>query len=197
MTTKVSKLNIVLIAITLLLVFVGIFNFWGQTNSWLVAGDTINITISVSEIDIKVKQGERIVEDNGYIYLGNQFIQADTLCDFEDVQICNQEVTSGYYIRCQLFAKIGDKLYNINNCVANELYKNDDGWMYYSGGSDINVAKPMETKGTVTIIESITIPDLLEDNEEDSDDVYFSDIQGKTFTLHLFIEGSIAQYDIQ
>ena len=203
MKTKVSKLNIVLVAIMLLLVFVGIFNFLGRTNSWLIDDDTINISVQVSDIDIEVRQGERLIDNEGSIYLENQFIKADQKCDFEDVNIHNKEVAKGYYIRCQLFAKIGDKLYNINSCVENDLYKSTDGWMYYTGNSATKDAKqldPMDeqdaTKGVVPIIKSLTIPDLLEDNADDNQDVYFSQNQGKTFVLHLFIEGSAAKYNI-
>lgn len=203
MKTKVSKLNILLVAITLLLIFVAAFNLFGQTNSWLVANDTIEISVAVSEIDIGVKQAERTVGNEGFIYLGTQFITANQKHDFDDVNIHNNEITKGYYIRCQLFAKIGDKLYNINNCVENDLYKSSDGWMYYTSGSQSKEAKQLEaksdqdaTKGVVPIIKSLTIPDLLEDNADDSKDVYFSSCQGKVFTLHLFIEGTVAKYTI-
>lgn len=203
MKTKVSKLNIMLVAITLLLIFVAVFNFLGQTNSWLVASDTIKISVEVSEIDIEVKQGERSVINEGYIYLGTQFIKADTTHDFEDVNIHNNEMSKGYYARFQVFAKIGDKLFNINNCVENDLYKSSDGWMYYTGGREIKDAKQLEakdeqdaTKGVVPIIKSLTMPNLLEDNVDDSKDIYFNDYQGKVFTLHLFIEGSVAKYNI-
>lgn len=203
MKAKVSKLNIVLVAIVLLLIFVAMFNFFGQTNSWLVANDTIKISVAVSEIDIEIKQGGRSVATEGFVYLGTQFIEADTTYDFEDIKIHNNEKSKGYYMRCQVFAKIGDKLYNINNCVENDLYKSTDGWMYYTGGSEIKDSKQLDaqdlqdpTKGVVPIIESLTIPNLLEDDADDSKDVYFSDYQGKVFTLHLFIEGSAAKYYI-
>ena len=203
MKTRVSKLNILLIAITMLLIFVAAFNFLGQTNSWLVADDTIKISVAISEIDIEVKQAERLVESEGYIYLGTQVIKANEKYDFDDVNIHNNEMTKGYYIRCQLFMKIGDKLYNINNCVENDLCKSSDGWMYYTGDSQSKDAKQLEakseqdaTKGVVPIIKSLTIPNVLEDNADDSKDVYFTDYHGKVFTLHLFIEGSVAKYTI-
>lgn len=203
MKTKVGKLNILLVAIMLLLIFVGVLNFFGKTNSWLIANDTINISVAVSEIDIEVKQGDRVINNEGFMYLGSKYIESDTTYDFEDISLHNNEVTKGYYIRCQVFAKIGDKLYNINNCVSNELYKATDGWMYYTGNSQIKVAKQLEakdeqdpTKGVVPIIKTLTIPNLLEDNIDDTKDVYFSDCQGKVFTLHLFIEGSVVQYNI-
>ena len=203
MKTKIGKFNILLIAMVLLLVFVAVFNIFGSTNSWLIDSDKINIYVDVAEIDIEVKQGDRVVMDSGYIYLGTQHIEANKICDFEDVDIHNNEKTNGYYIRCQVFAKIGDKLYNINNCVDNDLYKSSDGWMYYTGSSSITTPKQLEakddqdtTKGVVPIIKSLTMPDLLEDNADDTKDVYFNQCQGKVFTLHLFIEGAAAPYHI-
>lgn len=203
MKTKVSKLNIILLAIMVLLIFVAVFNSFGQTNSWFTASDTINISVSVSEIEVKVKQGDRFVENEGFVYLGTQTIESNKTYDIEDVIICNNESVDGYYIRCQLFAKIGNRLYNINNCVANELYKSDDGWMYYMGDSQSKDSKQLETKsdqddakGVVPIIESLTLPELLKDDIDDSKDEYFSNYQGKAFTLHLFIEGSAIKYNI-
>lgn len=203
MKTKVSKLNIILLAITVLLIFVAVFNSFGQTYSWFTASDTINISVSVSEIEIEVKQNNRLIENGGVIYLETQIIESNKTYDIEDVIICNNEATDGYYIRCQLFARIGNKLYNINNCVANNLYKSDDGWMYYTGDSQTKDAKPLEAKsdqdaakGVVPIIESLTLPEVLKDDIDDTRDEYFSDYQGNAFTLHLFIEGSVTKYNI-
>lgn len=203
MKAKISKFNIVIVAITVLLIFVAAFNLFGQTNSWLVAEDTISISMAVSDIDIEVKQGDRSIDDEGFICLGTQFVGADKTYDFEDVNIHNNELAIGYYIRCQLFIKIGEDLYNINSCVENDLYKSSDGWMYYTNDSQSKDAKQMEsksdqdaTRGVVPIIKSLTIPDLLKDNVGDTDDVYFSNYQGKLFTLHLFIEGSALKYNI-
>ena len=204
MKTKVSKLNICMVAMLLLLIFVCVFNFFGKTNSWLVSSDGISMSVQVANIDIEVKQGDRLIENEGYIYIGTQSVNADEKYEFDDITVHNNELTSGYYLRCQVFAKIGDKLYNINNCIENDLYKSADGWMYYTVDKLTSEAKQLEakdaqdlTKGVVAIIKSFTIPDLLEDDQDDSKDVYFSAIQGKVFTLHLFIEGSSAKYVIE
>lgn len=208
MKTKISKNHILLVAIMLLLVFVVCFNTFNTTNSWLKDSDQIEFTVNVNDISIAVKQGTREIENDGTgkIYLGTNFIEADVKCDFEDVLVVNNETAKGYYIRCQVFARIGEKVYNINNCIENDLYKSSDGWMYYTEiTNDVITTTPKQmegkdlensTKGVVTIMESLTLPSLLEDNVDDSLDVYFSDFQGQLITLHLYIEGSAIAYTI-
>lgn len=206
MKTKVSKSHILLVAIMLLLVFVSCLNTFGKTNSWLKFEETIEFSVAVNDINIAIRQGAREIPNDGtgQIYLGQNFIKADEKCDFEDVAVVNKEMAKGYYIRFQVFIRIGERLYNINNCIETDLYKNSDGWIYYTENvNGVEKSKQMEamdpedeSKGVVTIIKSFTLPDLLEDNAGTSQDVYFSNLQGQMIRLYLFIEGSAIEYTV-
>ena len=182
MKTKTSKLNILLIAITLLLLFVACFNAFGKTNSWLIDNDEIGFELNVQNITIKVKQGERVVDNQtGFIYLGTDLIEADTAymtTDADDVTIVNEETTGvGYYIRCQAFAVVNGVSYNINNCITGDLYKRNDNWMYSVNAENEN--GQMSAEQTITIIKSVKFPAS-----------FINQVQGQYFKLHLFIEGS-------
>lgn len=203
MKTKVSKINILFIAIMLLLVFVAGFTLFGKTHSWLRITEDITFTVDVNQINISVRQGSRIIPNDGtgLIELGTNVIEADVKCDFTDVEIVNNEKAKGYYIRCQVFAIIGDDIYNINNCIENDFYKSSDGWMYYTTLDTQNkpttTARQMDkkndndaTQGVVTLMKSLTMPNEL------ASGVYLNDIQGQVFTLHLYIEGSAVQYTV-
>ena len=202
MKTKVSKTNTLLVAIMLLLVFVAGFTIFGKTNAWLRITEDVTFTVDVNQINISVRQGARTIPNDGtgLIELGTNVIEADVKCDFTDVEIVNNEKAKGYYIRCQVFAIIGDEVYNINNCIENDFYKSSDGWMYYTtlnNGQPTTTARQMDnknvndaTQGVVTIMKSLTMPNEL------ASGVYLKDIQGKVFTLHLYIEGSAVQYTV-
>lgn len=182
MKTKTSKLNILFIAITILLIFVACCNAFGKTNSWLIDDDEIGFQLNVKNITIKVKQGERVIDDQtGFIYLGTDLIEADTsymTTDSDDVVIVNEETEGkGYYIRCQAFAVVNGIAYNINNCITGDLYKRNDNWMYSVNSENENVQ--MDALQSITIIKSVKFPASFVDT-----------IQGQYFKLHLFIEGS-------
>ena len=60
MKTRVSKTNILFVAVMLLLVFVTCFTMFGKTNSWLRITEDITFTVDVNQINITVRQGARL-----------------------------------------------------------------------------------------------------------------------------------------
>ena len=203
MKTKISnKLNIVLIAIALLLVFVVGRVKFGNTNSWLVDKDKVGFTVTVANINIKVNQtitqtvdqeGEQIEQQvvreittaDNKIYFGTNILEADKWYDL-NVTISNDELGSGFYIRCQALAVIDGTTYNINNCITNQLYKDTDGWMYTTQSST-SATRVQMTKGeTRDLIDTITFPSSV-----------IGSLEGKHVSLYLYIEGSPSQnFDI-
>lgn len=181
MKTKSSnKFNNVLIAITLLLLFVLTFGLFGKTNSWLETKQDISFILKVPDINIIIKQDERTVADEGYIYLGTDHIEGDK--DYAlNVTITNGETGTGYYIRFQAFAVINGVTYNINNCITSDFYNRGDGWFY---SVDDNTAQSPTNQAmaggqVLTMMEKVKFPSsLIESN------------QGQFFKLHLFVEGS-------
>ena len=88
-----NKLNTLLIAITLLLLFVvGVVDF-GKTNSWLVDRDKIGFKVQVGYMDMFLKQGERKIENNEYIYLSTEVIEANTAYLTNTLQTVGNETT--------------------------------------------------------------------------------------------------------
>ena len=180
MRTKISqKFDILLIAITLLLIFVISINNIGKTNSWLTDFDQIGFEINVSEINLEIKQGEREIINEGNIYLGTKYIEADTeyLTSTNSVTVKNNETGTGYYLRCQAFAVVDGVTYNINSCITTDLYKRSDNWMYCVDNDNNNVA--MTTGQSLTVIKKLVFPES-----------FVNSVQGKYIKLHLFIEGS-------
>jgi hypothetical protein len=190
--TKISnKLNILLIAITLLLLFVIGFNQFGKTNSWLIDSESIGFNVNVEEIDMTIKQGERQITNDGYIYLNTSLIEADTKYltntgEDNSVTITNDETGVGYYVRFQAIALINGVAYNINHFITKSDFVNrqddDNGWWMYSV-DDKNATTPKNSA-----IEAKTTLVLMEDLKFSSN--FVSKVQGQYFKLYLFIEGS-------
>ena len=176
-TKSGNKLNMLLVAITLLLVFVSGVKIM-DTHSWLVNRDDIGFVVSVADINLVVKQGERTIENNGNIYLGTQIIEADKPYTL-NVTLTNVEDDAGFYIRCQAFAVIGGVTYNINNYITNNLYKANDGWAYLTQNSSSSTHRTMTANEVVTIINTVTFPASIVNN-----------MQGKNIKLFLYIEGN-------
>ena len=179
MNTKSSnKLNILLVAIISLLVFVACFNMFSQTNSWLKQDDKIGFKLNVGKINIVVKQNEREIVNDGYIYLNTQIIEADAEYEL-NVTITNNEDGEGYYIRCQAIAVVDGVAYNINDCITTDFVKNADGWMYNTDKSVEANYKPMTAGQTLTMMQKVKFSKSFVDT-----------IQGQYVKLHLFVEGS-------
>ena len=166
-----------LVAIILLLVFVSGVKIAG-THSWLVNRDDIGFVVNVADINLAVKQGERQIPNGGNIYLGTQYIEAGATHTL-NVTITNLEEEDGFYVRCQVLATSGGETYNINSLVANNLYKANDGWMYITSGADNSTHRKMTSNETVDIINSITFPASLVENNP-----------GANVKLFLYIEGN-------
>ncbi|MBQ7880477.1 MAG: hypothetical protein IJ358_01370 [Clostridia bacterium] len=180
MKTKTSnKLNMLLIAITLLLVFVAGAKVFGSTNSWLKTEDQVGFTVTVTGIQLSVKQDNRTIPNNGMIYLNTDIVEADTAYDL-NVSITNNELGSSYYIRCQAFAVVNGTTYNINNCITNDLYKNStDNWMYITSGSTSSTPVQIPSGESVVFIDTVTFPSSV-----------LGSLEGKYVKLYLYIEGS-------
>lgn len=176
-TKSGNKLNMLLMAITLLLVFVSGIKIM-DTHSWLINRDEIGFVVSVADINLVVKQGERIIENNGNIYLGTEIIEADKPYTL-NVTLTNVEEENGFYIRCQAFAVIGGKTYNINSFIDNDLYKANDGWAYLTQDASNSTHRTMAGNEVLTIIDTVTFPSALVDS-----------MQGKNVKLFLYIEGN-------
>lgn len=185
MNTKTSnKLNIVLLAIILLLMFVACFNRFGKTNSWLINKDEIGFEVNVSNINIVIKQDSREIESEDNIYLGTGIIEADKVYDL-NVTITNDEDGDGYFVRSQVIAVIDGKVYNINNYVVNDFYKDIDGWMYLTESTSSSTRKQMTSNETKNVIDTIKFPSS-----------FIGVKQGKFLKLYLYIEGnSIANFN--
>lgn len=196
-----NKLNTLLIAITLLLLFVvGVVDF-GKTNSWLVDRDTIGFKVQVGNMDMFLKQGERKIENNEYIYLSTEVIEANTAYLTNTLQtvgnettgtdnsvvLSNEEAGAGYYIRFQAIAMVNGVVYNINSYITDSDFvnrKDEDSnawWMYSvddkSAQTPVNAKIPANT--TVTLIKDLVFPES-----------FVNLVQGQYFKLYLFIEGS-------
>ncbi|MFQ6724093.1 MAG: hypothetical protein ACLRFE_01990 [Clostridia bacterium] len=185
MKTKANnKLNILLVAITLLLFLVAIFNSVGQTGSWLSTREQIGFELNVQQIDIAINQGSRQINNGGNVYLGtNTLVSDQTYLNSEEtkVTITNNETGMGYYIRFQVIAKSEDKVYNMNNCItSSDFYSRtvaDGNWLYSVDGSNNNVA--MTTQQTLTMIKDVKFPQS-----------FIEDTAGKLVRFYLIVEGS-------
>ena len=195
MKTKTSKLNILLIAIVLLLVFVASAQLMGQTGSWLKDDDDLTFTINISSINIEVKQGTRRIDNDGLLYIGTDLIEGDETYTFDAMTICNKEEGSGYYIRFKAIAKVNGVEYNINDYITSDFYKNANGWMYYTLNKESSepIQMPKDDKSTLDVDESQkTIISALKIPKENGDNTKLSTktMQGKYFRLYIYIEGS-------
>lgn len=198
MKTKTSnRLNILLSAITLLLIFVAMANSISQTHSWLEDDDEIGFVLNVATIDIEIKQGTRTITSGGYIYLGTDTIQANTeyLTEDNSVTITNNEIGSGYYIRFQAFAVVNGVTYNINQFIStkntnsiDDFIMNNDGWMY-SRDTDSTEAGYQPMISTENSIQTLHLISKLVFNQ-----AFVDALQGQYLKLHLFVEGSATQY---
>lgn len=179
MNTKSSnKLNILLLAITLLLVFVVGYKALGQTNSWLINKDEIGFTVNVSGINLVVKQNGTQISNNGNISLGTDIIEASEEYDL-NITIKNEELGDGYFIRSQVIAVIDGAVYNLNDCVDGDLYNDTDGWMYITQSKQSSARTQIAKDETKTIIDTIVFPES-----------FIQELQGKHLKLYLYIEGS-------
>lgn len=176
-TKSGNKLNRLLVAIILLLVFVSGVKIV-DTYSWLVNRDEVGFVVSVADINLVVKQGERTIENNGNIYLGTQIIEADKPYTL-NITLTNLEEDSGFYIRCQAMALIGGETYNINSLITNNLYKSNDGWAYLTQNSGSSTHRTMTGSEVIPIINTITFPSSL-----------VNSMEGKNVKLFLYIEGN-------
>ncbi|MBQ7798219.1 MAG: hypothetical protein IJ371_03765 [Clostridia bacterium] len=178
MKTKTSnKLNILLIAITLLLLFVAGFNAINKTGAWIQDSEQIGFEVNVQTISIVIKQDERTISDKGYIYLGTDTIVADTEYPL-NVTITNEEKGEGYYVRFQAFAVVDGVTYNINDCITtDEAFAKDGKWLYTVNTEGDR--EPMDASTTLTLIEKVKFPASFVDT-----------VQGQYIKLHLFVEGS-------
>lgn len=188
MKTKIgSKLNILLIAITVLLIFVACINAVGITGSWLEDEDEVSFTINISAINIEVKQEDRPINNNDQIYIGTNIIEGDkTYDEFKNVTISNKEDVAGYYIRFKAVAKVNGIEYNINEYITSEFY-NAGEWMHYTANAQSStlIQMPVENSEKV-IISGFKIPSVANDNTKLSTSI----MQGKYFRLFIYIEGS-------
>ena len=196
-----NKVNTLLIAVTLLLLFVVGFIDFGKTNSWLVDRDTIGFNVQIAPMNLFLKQGGRKIENDEYIYLATETIEADTeyltntLQTVDDVTtgednsviIVNEEEGKGYYLRFQAIAMLNGSAYNINSYITDSDFvnrKDEDSnawWMYSvddkSAQNPVNA--PIEGNTTLTLIKDLVFPQSFVDI-----------VQGQYFKLYLFIEGS-------
>ncbi len=194
MKAKISnKLNIVLIAITVLLLFVACVSAIGKTGSWLVDDDEMGFQLTVQNIDIEIKQGTRVVSNGGYIYLGTNLIEPDikylTSEQSENVTIKNNETGYGYYIRFKAIIKADGIEYNVNQFVTTtDFYDHaDDGqdWFYSVKVTENGDGSKTYTNRQMNASETLV---LMEDLKFSQD--FLNNIQGQLITLHLIIEGS-------
>ena len=196
-----NKVNTLLIAVTLLLLFVVGFIDFGKTNSWLVDRDTIGFNVQIAPMNLFLKQGGRKIENDEYIYLATETIEADTeyltntLQTIDDVTtgednsviIVNEEEGKGYYLRFQAIAMLNGSAYNINSYITDSDFvnrKDEDSnawWMYSvddkSAQNPVNA--PIAGNTTLTLIKDLVFPQSFVDI-----------VQGQYFKLYLFIEGS-------
>ncbi len=161
----------------LLLVFVSGVKVVG-THSWLVGRDDVGFVVSVADINIAVKQGERVISNGGNIYLGTNFIEGGVTHTL-NVTITNLEAEEGFYVRCQVLAVGGMFTYNINSLIGNNLYKADDGWMYVTSGAQNSTHRKMTANEQITLINTVTFPAELVEQQP-----------GTNVRLFLYIEGN-------
>jgi len=171
-----NKINLLLLAIVMLLVFVSGAKIM-DTYSWLTSGDKTGFVVSVADINLIVKQDSRVIQNGGNIYLGTEIIEADKVYNL-NITITNDESGSGYYVRCQVLALIGGVTYNFNSRVTNNLYKDNDGWMYITSGPTNSTKRQMAEGEIVQVINTITFPSNIVDS-----------MQGKNVKFFLYIEG--------
>lgn len=184
MKVKSNKMrNILLVAINLLLIC--IFAFIGKTYSYLTDQQSITFIASVSNINIVLKQDDRILtsEDNN-IYLGTNLIEADHTYTL-NVSLQNNENSQGYYIRFKAVAVVNGIIYNINEYITTPFYKNSDGWAYNTESSTSSTPLPLSSMQEKILIQDITIP-----NTAQSGELSISNMQGKNFQLYLYVQGS-------
>ena len=175
-TKSGNKLNMLLIAIILLLVFIYGINVT-DTYSWLSNRDDVGFVVSVSDINLVVKQNSRIIRNGENIYLGTEIVEPDTTYNL-NITITNDENGDGYYIRSQLLVVIGGTTYNINSFVTNNLYKSNDGWMYLTSGAQDSTKRIIAKQETIQVINTLTFPSSFIDSME-----------GENVKLFLYIEG--------
>lgn len=198
-TKNGNKVNILLIAITLLLLFVVGINSFGKTNSWLVDQDIIGINVHVGKIKLIISQNGQEIEDDGYISLGAEIIEAGktyltdtrntvngvTTGEDNRVVILNDEKGAGYYIRFQVIAMVNGVAYNINECIESDFYNrqvaNEGYWLYSVDDKTAQtpVNRAINSKETLVLIEDLEFSQSFVDL-----------VQGQYFRLHLYIEGS-------
>ena len=202
MKTKTSnKLNILLIAITLLLIFVAGASAIGKTGSWLTDDEKIGFTVKVADINIVIEQTytqtttddkgnstetqvTRTIEDNGTIYLNTSIIEANKAYPL-NVKITNNEPGDGYYVRFQALAVVNGVTYNINEYITSDFYKNANGWAYNTANSGSSAPLVMTNGQSKTIMGTMTIPATASAGK-----LSIASLQGKHFRLYLYIEGS-------
>ena len=201
MSKSSNKLIMMLTAIALLLVFGIAFGSVSSTNSWLKDSDTAGFMVTISNIDIKVKQTitqtvddgnggttentiVREIGNGGYIYIGDKIIEADKEYDL-NVSILNNENTTGYYLRFKAVAIVDGVEYNINEYITSDFYIGNDGWGYNTASKESDEPIAMEANQEKVILDTMTIPATASAGK-----LGLNNVQGKRFTLKLIIEGS-------
>ena len=190
MKTKISnKFNILFSAIVLLLLFVIGFMQFGKTNSWLIDSESIGFNVTVQEINMIIKQGERKIADKEYIYLNTSLLEANVNYlggNANRVTITNDEAGTGYYIRFQAIAVINGVAYNINNCITTTDFVNrkdaDNSWWLYSvvdKSAQTPTNGPIQGNTTLVMMENLKFSTN-----------FVNQVQGQYFKLYLFVEGS-------
>lgn len=188
-----NMLNILLIAITLLLIFVATANAIGKTGSWLTDKDEVGFTTKVAPINIVITQTlnkdtaneESVtVENDGTITLGTDYIEANKPYAL-NVTITNGEEGSGYYVRYQAIAIVNGTEYNINEYITTDFYQNTDGWAYHTASNQSATPTQMAEGETKILMGTMTIPATADNGK-----LSIGTLQGKHFKLFLYIEGS-------
>lgn len=197
-TKTSSKLNVLLMAIILLLLFVVCTRPLGVVGSWLRDSDEFGFTVNVSAINIEIKQDTRLISDGGQVYINatSGIIEGGQEYSFDSVTVSNPEEAAGYYIRFKAIAKVNGVEYNINEYINSDFYRSTtDGWMYYTAdkGSETPIQLPKDDETTTAVDESLkmminkfTIPT----ENADSSKLSTSKMQGKYFRLYIIVQGS-------
>ena len=181
MKTRVSKLNILLIAVLVLLIFAMAGHSVKKTGSWLTSKSESTFTVTIKGMNLIVSQetgGEpREIVDGGNVYVGTKVISADTEYDIQDVKIKNGEaVGTGYYIRFKVSAIVNANEYDITSSIISSANFNySDGYYYLVEGGN---RATLDATEKFTLIDKVQVPTSV-----------IGSAQGKLIKLSLIIEG--------
>ena len=215
MKTKTSnKVNIILIATTLLLLFVAVTSSLGKTSSWLSGSDEVTIEINVAGIEMSVKlQTTQLIDSNddgeyeedtvtsedilqnGQISLGTQYIKANKeYFGIEDVEgetyKINKDITITYDEPGTGYYIRSKLIAKVNGVTYNITSFVTSDLLYRNDGWMYSVNADDEnaamTEGqTLSVIETFTF----------SQD-FVNSLQGGLIKLYLNIEGSPTDFNV-